>query len=110
MNRKTHIRSLVMVALFIPAISTANTSVDNAHKVCQTFENSNLLSKPCEISGLKSKINITLDMSPSEARKTCTSAVNLFKKNGITFNSGWTLNIYSPYNNKNSIAYCNLPI
>lgn len=96
-----------MIALVEPAVA-GNTSVDSAFAFCAYSDSTGLTSAPCEVSGWKSTVTVTLDMSSSEARKFCASLSLLESKLSLRFDRGWTLLIKSPYSNGNSIAYCPL--
>lgn len=79
--------------------------VDRARIICKSFDDTGVLTKPCNISTgfYDLSIEITANMTPSQARGICKMYAN--KKLGV---AGWNLKIYSPYSNGNIIAQCKL--
>ena len=100
------ILGLVMLAGIVPA--TADT-VSNAYALCRMMDSAQLSSAPCDVSGWRQSVTATIDMNSGEARKLCAQIVGLMRERKIAFDSGWTLQIKSPYSGSNSIAFCNLP-
>lgn len=96
-----------LLLLTTPLIAIANSG-ESALRLCAMLDASNLLSKPCEVAGWGGTVNMTVDMSASEARKTCAAVVNIVQKQGLKFDRRWKLNIYSPYSGESTIAFCRL--
>lgn len=92
------------------AVSSApkDNSVDYAYRLCNVIDGTGLTSAKCEVSGWNSSVTMHVDMSASEARKTCAAMVNEVRAQGLRFDPGWTIQIRSPYSGDNSIAFCNL--
>lgn len=105
---------MIKKLLFAAAIMVAGTTASHADDVgyayalCQMFDGSNLLSKPCEVSGWSSAVVVTVDMNSGEARKLCPMITNFLAQQSVNFEGSWTLQIKSPYSGDNSIAYCQL--
>ncbi|NRA89293.1 MAG: hypothetical protein HRU28_18330 [Rhizobiales bacterium] len=99
---------LLSFSIGVTSASADDGSVKSAYYLCTMLDKTGLLSKPCDISGWNSEINITLDMSASEARKLCVQVVGLMLNKGKPFNERWKLKISSPYSGENTIAYCQL--
>lgn len=98
----------LLMLLTIPARADEK-SVSYAYALCSVIDGTGLGSQPCEVSGWHSTVTAYLDMVSSEARATCTLLVAKLRHEGIRFQSGWSLQIKSPYSGDNSIAYCDLP-
>ncbi len=79
--------------------------VDNARVICNSFDDTGVLTKPCNISTgfYDLSIEITANMTPTQARGICT----MYSKKDLGV-PGWNLKIYSPYSNGNTIAQCKL--
>ncbi|WP_373413729.1 hypothetical protein [Ensifer aridi] len=90
------------------ALADSNGSVRSAYALCSVIDGTGMASAPCEVSGWGSSVTTTLDTSSGEARKLCGQVANLMRSKGLTFDSGWTFQIKSPYSGDNSIAFCNL--
>ena len=99
-------RKLIVSLFLVSGLFGANT-VDNAFILCRALDNTNLLSKECSVSGWNQSVDVHMDMSSGEARKTCPELVSFAKSNGLRFDKGWKLKIFSPYSNGNTIAQCN---
>lgn len=102
------IKKIVICVLGLAAGSVSADSVESAFNLCYALDSTGVLSQECEVDGGSQTVKATLDMSSSEARKLCSGTVELAKQNGYDFNGEWTLKIYSPYSNENSIAMCRL--
>lgn len=100
--------NILIISLF--SVSFLNANVDNAFKLCRIMDNIGTLSKPCEVSGWDSSVSITLDISSYEAIVICRLTTQKMQELGLTFDRGWTLKIYSPYSNGNTIAMFKLGI
>ncbi|MGO2711569.1 hypothetical protein [Pseudomonas helleri] len=100
----------MMVSYVVPARSAENPdkSVDNAYKLCAVMDRTNLLSEPCSVSGWGSSVNVSMDMSASNARQLCPQIKGMLQTKNITFKDGWTLKISSPYSGEKTIATCPL--
>lgn len=90
------------------APSAASQSVDNAYRLCAVLDKTRLLSEPCSVSGWKSSVDIKIDTTGVEALKICDGMVNMIRQQGIIFDSGWRIRIYSPYTGENTLAQCSL--
>ena len=79
--------------------------VDNARKICDSLDNTGVLTKPCELSTgfYDLSIEMTANLTPAQARLICKKYAQ--KSLGV---SGWNLKIYSPFSNGNTIAQCKL--
>jgi len=101
---------LGLAALGFPggALADSTTSVNNAFTLCQIFDNTGLDSEPCSVDGWGSSVTVSLDMEPDEAKTMCNGVAAMMEEKGLSFDSGWTLQIKSPYSGSNTIAYCNL--
>lgn len=88
--------------------SSPGESVDSASKICMAIDMAGIASKPCEVSGWNSSIQITIDVRSGEARDICHHLVNAASEKDWRFSRGWKIEIFSPYSNGNTIAYCNL--
>lgn len=97
-----------VLVLVTPAAAPADQSVDNAYRVCAVFNGTGLLSQECSVSGWHSSIDVTVDMSASEAREFCGVIAPYLAQLGVTFSSGWKVRIYSPYSGDRTIAFCPL--
>ena len=97
----------LLVAMLVPAAASAD-SVGNAYGLCGVFDGTGLLSEPCSVSGWHSAVDVTMDTSAGEARKICAGVAQMMRKEGVRFDPGWKIRIYSPYSGDNSIAQCNL--
>jgi len=94
---------------FLSVTSFSNAdSVDDAYTVCKVLDNSVPMSKPCEVSGWNTSVDVSIDTNSSEAIKICDGVADLAKKNGMSFGKGWKIRIYSPFSNGNTIAVCGL--
>lgn len=97
-----------IAALLMMSTGKADT-VGNAYALCRVMDSTGLASSPCAVSGWKQSVTAVLDMNSGEARKLCGQIAGLMRDKKLSFDSGWTLQIKSPYSGSNSIAYCNLP-
>ena len=94
----------VSVVLMMSNVLMAD-DVDNARIICKSFDDTGVLTKPCNISTgfYDLSIEITANMTPLQARGICT----MYSKKSLGV-AGWNLKIYSPYSNGNTIAQCKL--
>ncbi len=109
MGRHIIFSAVGLLSLTGVALADAETSVNNAYKVCYIFEGTPIMTEPCDVSGWGKSVNVRLDATASEARILCNHLVGLARKGGWRFDAGWTLKIYSPYSGDNTTAYCALP-
>lgn len=79
-----------------------------ARAICRWIDGSGVTSQPCEYSAWNSTITATVDMSASEARKTCDLLSSTLREEDLAPGEGWTLHIRSPYSGDNSIAFCSI--
>ena len=81
-------------------------AVDAAYRTCYAMEQTGMTSS-CEV-GVQ-KVDVRIDMSGGEARKTCAGVAKMMA--GITngFKGGnWKLRLFSTYSGEQPIAVCNL--
>lgn len=83
--------------------------VSNAFLLCQAADSTDLLTKPCEVSGWGRTVTLTIDMNSGEARKLCQMFQSFSRDQGLGFQNEWTLEVKSPYSGGEPIAYCKLP-
>ena len=86
----------------------AQANVMTAHKVCALMDSTGLTSKTCSVSGWSSSVDVTIDMTSTEARDLCYKVSGWLSDEGVAFGAGWQMRIYSPYNGGKEIAYCSL--
>jgi hypothetical protein len=104
----------VIICLFIIIFSAsmskadAERSVNSAYVLCSIFDNTDLQSEPCSVSGWHHSVNVRLDMVPSEAKKLCRDVASKMRSLGHSFDTGWKLHIYSPFSGDNTTAQCAL--
>lgn len=91
----------------VPA-EAAGGAVDSALYLCRLVDSAKLASSPCEVSGPKATVTVSLDVSSFEARKTCNQLAEQMRSLHRTFDARWTLEITSPHSNGQTIAYCRL--
>lgn len=84
-------------------ISTRNASI-----ICKAADGLGMHSKPCEVSGWASSIDIHMDATAADARQICAGMRQTAISEGMEFGKGWQIRIFSPYSNGNTIAACNL--
>lgn len=100
---------LLTLALFLPELAYSD-DIDKAYAVCAVFDNTGILSEPCEISGWDGAIDVTMDTNSTEARKICNGASQMLADQELFFNDRkWEIRIYSPFSDGNTLATCNLP-
>jgi len=108
MMRIAFIYFLIWFLPLFAQLSYAEDSVNNAYKVCAWFDASDVLSKPCDVSGWSSAIDVSIDVNGIDARKICALAIPTMKENKVKFDKGWKIRIYSPFSGDNTIAQCAL--
>ena len=101
------IYAFAAVATFMAMPALAQDAVSNAFTLCRLIDGTGLTSSECKVSGLRSSVTTTIDMSATEARDLCFQISGYAVKNGLSFGD-WTLNIQSPFSNGNNIALCKL--
>ncbi|MGQ7792966.1 hypothetical protein ACUN0C_11200 [Faunimonas sp. B44] len=89
-------------------VNASDKDVYNAFALCRAFDAIGLLSKPCDVSVWGSTVDLSIDMSTVEALRFCSKIPTMTRKVGVNFSSEWSLRIYSPYSNGNTIAICRL--
>ena len=99
---------LVALALVAPANMASADSVDNAYALCRVFDGTGLLSEPCSVSGWHSSVDVKMDTSGGEARKICSGVAQMMHKQGVRFDDGWKIRIYSPFSGDSTLAKCAL--
>lgn len=105
------IRKTAGLALILGALASQPAKaddVDSAYALCRIMDGTGLLSKECEVSGYDGAVDVSLDMSSSEARELCAGIKPTIAQKGVTFGPRWKLRIYSPYSGDNTIAVCPL--
>lgn len=103
--------ALALVAICVSsttAMADSETSVNNAYGLCRVFDNTGLLSEPCSVSGWHSSVDVKMDTNGAEARKICAGVANMMREQGIRFDSGWKIRIFSPFSGDSTLAQCNL--
>jgi hypothetical protein len=101
--------TIVVASLAYGASSVQGDTINNAYTLCQVFDDTGLLSDECSVSGWNQAVEVSIDTSSSEARKICQGVVSQLADQGVHFDPGWTVRIYSPFSNGNTIATCALP-
>lgn len=91
-----------------PLAKGPGNSVETAYFICAAVDSAGFASKPCEVSGWNSAIRITMDARGAEARILCKQMVGMARKQGLRFGPDWKIEIYSPFSDGNTIAYCRL--
>jgi hypothetical protein len=104
---KLALAAVAGLVLISPAAAQAN-SVDSAYKLCSVFDSTGMLSKKCEVSGWASSVDVSIDTTSTEARKICQGVAQMVRGQGIAFDRGWQIRIYSPFSGDQQIAYCSL--
>jgi hypothetical protein len=98
-----------LFAHFTQAASASTTgAVENAFRFCAALDQTGLLSEKCSVSGWASSVDISIDTSAIEAHKICATSTDFATRNGIAFDRGWQLRIYSPFSGGKTIAICAL--
>jgi len=90
------------------AYASSESSVINAYGLCKVFDNTGLLSQPCSISGWNSSVDVKMDTNSTEARQICQGISSMMKDQGVRFDTGWKIRIYSPFSGDNTLAQCSL--
>lgn len=99
---------LMMSLAVTPATADSTNSVNNAYVLCRALDGTGLLSEPCSVSGWHSSVDVTMDTNGLEARKICAEVVRMMREQGMHFDDGWKIRIYSPFSSGSTIAQCNL--
>ncbi len=86
----------------------AEDSIDSAFRLCAFFDNSDLTTDECKVSGWDESVNVTMNVNLGEAKTICKMLAASAKKNRILFTKDWKLKIYSPFSGKKTIAFCSL--
>ena len=100
----------VILAACAPHEPTAGESIAyHAKKLCQLVDGSETPRLSCEVSVNTSSVNVHAHLSGDDASIACATIVDIAKRRGLTFASGWTFNIYSLSSGLTPIASCPLP-
>ena len=105
---RTTLGAFVLGLAATSALADSESSVNNAYGLCHVFDNTGLLSEPCSVSGWHSAVDIKIDTSGGEARKICNGVSQMMREQGVRFDRGWKIRIYSPFSGDSTIAQCNL--
>ena len=92
----------------IPETQKAPDVIDYAYRVCEAADATGLLSAPCSVSGLNQAVEMSIDTSGPEAIKICQGMADVVVGQGVKFEPGWQIRIYSPFSNGKTIAVCPL--
>lgn len=104
------IRVAVAFLIFAsPAVADTQSSYDHGLALCRGLDATGMTSKPCEVSSLRSSVNVSIDTTSTEAKKICDTIAAAQVNYGRKWDRGWTLRVYSPFSGDNSIAFCGLP-
>lgn len=90
------------------SFASPSSSVQSAQHLCALIDGSKLTSAPCSVSGANSSVEFSVDMRAQEAIKTCSALAGLAASRGLQFDAGWSIRIYSPFSNGNTVATCSL--
>ena len=90
------------------AQSITEQSVQNARVICTMFDNSEMLTQPCDYSIWGSTITAVMAVSVDDARLICSTIQNSVSEAGLVFEEGWQINIRHPFSGENNIATCPL--
>lgn len=103
-------RALFMAAaLTLAPLPGRADTVSNAYALCRVIDGTGLASSPCSVSGWQQAVTATIDMHAGEARKLCPRLVGMMREKNLRFDTGWKLEIKSPYSGSSTIAFCSLP-
>lgn len=106
---KMIIGGVLTAVLFATAgLADSESSVNNAYGLCRVFDNTGMLSEPCDVSGWNSSVDVKMDTNGAEARSICRGVVDMMRDSDVSFDPGWKVRIYSPYSGENTLAQCNL--
>lgn len=84
--------------------------IKSAYALCAWFDATKLLSEKCSIAAFSSAVDISVDMTPNDARSLCDKLPEILKAVPvIVFEKQWLVRIFSPYSGNRSIAVCDLP-
>jgi hypothetical protein len=100
--------SIAILATASAAAADPEISVNNAYGLCRVFDSTGLLSEPCNVSGWHSSVDVKMDTNGAEARKICAAVAKLARNQGVVFDDGWKIRIYSPFSGDSTLAQCNL--
>jgi hypothetical protein len=92
-----------------PSIPYKGNTIENAHTLCGVFNQGGLLSEPCSVHGWGQYVKLSIDTSAYEAKALCDTVVEQLRNYNTHFNNGWSIKIFSPFSNGQTIATCNLP-
>lgn len=99
---------ILAAACALPIATEARADVvDNAYWLCQRLSATGLTTE-CDVHGWGKTVDVRLDMSSSEARKSCAAVSDMTYKAKRTFAGAWKLRFFSPYSGEHPTAVCNL--
>lgn len=105
-NMKHSLLIIASLAIFTFSPHQAHAdAVDNAYRVCEVFKNTGM-SSDCKVKGGRS-IHVSMDTTGVEANKICRGVVSQLA-GAMSFDSKWTLRIFSPFSGDNQLASCTL--
>lgn len=84
------------------------TPVESASALCMMVDAIGSLAKPCEVSGLRSTVMISIDARGRVAANLCKDYVAAAKRSGLPFGNRWKIEITSPFSGGNAVATCSL--
>ncbi len=84
------------------------TPVESASALCLMVDAIGSLAKPCEVSGLRSTVLISVDVRGRVATNLCKDYVAAAKRSGLPFGKRWKIEIRSPFSGSNAVATCSL--
>lgn len=103
-------KSVLIIGVFIAFTFQGSNAyadaIDNAYQVCEVFKNTGM-SSDCKVRGFGSYIDVQIDTNGREANKICRGVVNQLA-DIMSFDSKWTLRIFSPFSGGNQLASCTL--
>jgi hypothetical protein len=81
-------------------------AVGDAFRLCAALKSTGKVTQ-CDVDGGDSTVSATIDMTSSEAQKTCVSTADMLAQKTRSFSGKWELRLYSPYGSR-PIAACTL--
>ena len=79
-----------------------------ARGLCTALDRMEIFSKPCDVNGWNTSVDVWLDATAPVAQVYCKQVVDMLDQAGMKFGWDWDLRIFSPYSGENTIAYCQL--
>lgn len=108
MASRLTLSTLALMTTLVCNAALAEDSIDSAFRLCAFFDNSDLTTDECKVSGWDESVNVTMNVNLGEAKTICKMLAASAKKNRILFTKDWKLKIYSPFSGKKTIAFCSL--